>query len=95
MIRARKGPFTHATLKRSITRVLPHVTGQLVGTRELPAAVFPRAHVRLFARMRSQVGLEMTRLGVTLAAARMFARVSRQFALQAHLTLEHFLLGAQ
>lgn len=63
-------------------RVLPHVSRQLVGAGELPVAAFPRALVRLFARVRSLVGLEVGALGVHLVAAWIAAAMDSLVALR-------------
>ena len=57
MIRPRKGPIAHPTLKGSISGMFPHVSGQFIRTGELPSTVLPGAHVRLLTRMRSQMSL--------------------------------------
>jgi len=52
------------------SRVLPEVTGQLVGPGEFPAAALPGALVRLLARVGPHVGLQVGALGVNLVTAR-------------------------
>lgn len=48
VIGAREGSLAELTLEGLLTSVLPIMSRQLVGTRELPRAAFPRASVRLF-----------------------------------------------
>ena len=40
------------------------MSGQLIGTGEFPAAAFPAAKIRFFARVSPQVGLQVTGFGV-------------------------------
>ena len=63
--------------------MLPHVPGELVGAGKLPAAVLPRADVRLLAGVCPEVRLQVGGLGVALAAAGVVARVGRQLPLEA------------
>ena len=58
--------------------VLAVVARELVGPGELPAAVLPRALVRLLARVRPQVGLQVRRFRVRLCAAGVRTGVRRQ-----------------
>ena len=78
MIRPRECPVTHFALEGFVARVLADVPCQLVGPGELPAAVLPRADVRLLAGVGPQVSLQVAGLGVALPAARVPARVGRQ-----------------
>lgn len=71
MIGTRERPFTESTLEGPVSGVLPVVPRQFIRACELPSAFFPIALVRLFTRVRSEVGLEMGALRVALAAARM------------------------
>ena len=81
MIGPRKGTVAHSTLKGTVTGMFSHMSRQFVGSGELPSAIFPIANVRLLAGVRPEVSFQMARLCVTLAAARMFARMRRQLAL--------------
>ena len=47
----------HFALERFVTGVLSNVTGQFVTSCKLPAAILPRADVRLLAGVRPQVSL--------------------------------------
>ena len=59
VVRTGERPLAHPALEGPVPRVLPHVPRQLVGSRKLPAAVLPRADVRLLAGVRPQVCLEV------------------------------------
>ena len=80
MVRSGESPVTHFALERFVTCVLSNVTGQFVTSCKLPAAILPRADVRLLPGVRPQVGLQVTRLCVAFAASGMPARVSGQLA---------------
>lgn len=69
VIGSRKGPFTKSTLERSVSGVLPCVSGELVRSGKLPATTFIRADVGFLASVSSKVSLEMRRLGVGLGTA--------------------------
>ena len=62
--------------------MFPHVPCQLVGTGELPPAVFPVANIGLLPSVGPQVSLQVAGLGVALAATWMVACVVRQLSLQ-------------
>lgn len=49
MVGAGEGALAQVALEGSVSGVLAEVTGQFVGTGELPSATFPAAMVRLFA----------------------------------------------
>ena len=83
VVGAGEGPLAHPALERPVPRVLPHVPRQLVGAGKLPAAVLPRADVRLLARVRPEVRLQVGGLGVALAAAGVVAGVRGKLPLQA------------
>lgn len=78
VIASRKRSLAQMALKRPVAGVLPVMTGKFVGPRELPAASFPVAVVRLLSRVSSQMRLEMRRLGVGLGAPGMRASVRRR-----------------
>ena len=75
VVGAREGSLAQLALERPVAGVLAVVARQLVGAGELPAAALPRALVRLLARVRPQVGLEVRRFRVRLGAALVRARV--------------------
>ena len=75
VVRSGEGPLTHSTLKRFVAGVLSHVPGELVRAGELPATVFPVADVRLLPCMSSQVGFQVTGLGVAFPTSRMVTSV--------------------
>ena len=83
VVRPGEGPLAHPALEGPVARVLPHVPGELVGAGKLPAAVLPRAHVRLLAGVCPEVRLQVGGLGVALAAAGVLAGVGGQLPLQA------------
>ena len=69
VIGAGEGAFTKPALKRSITGVFAVVTGQFIGTGELPSATLPGALVGFFTRVRPQVSLQVRRFRVRLGAS--------------------------
>lgn len=69
MVASWKWSWTHGTLERFLTGVLAVVARELVRTGKLPAAAVPRASVRLLARVRPLVSLEVRALRVDLIAA--------------------------
>ena len=79
MVRAREGPLTQPALERPVPGVLAVVASQLVRAGELPAATFPAALVRLLARVRAEMRLQVRRFGVRLAAPCVRARMRRHF----------------
>ncbi|KDR23644.1 hypothetical protein L798_11562 [Zootermopsis nevadensis] len=79
VVGARERPLAEAALERAVAGVLAVVASQLVRARELPTAALPAALVRLLARVRAEVSLEVRRLRVRLAAARLRARVHDYF----------------
>ena len=81
VIGAGEGAFTKPALKRSITGVFAVVTGQFIGTGELPSATLPGALVGFFTRVRPQVSLQVRRFRVRLGAAGLRARVDDNTAL--------------
>ncbi len=95
VIRPGECPVTHPALERPVTRMLPHVTRQLVRPGKLPSTLLPRAHVWLLSGVRPQMCLQVARFRVRLATTWMLAGVRGQLALEAQLPLQHFLLGAQ
>jgi len=78
MVRAREGPLTQPALERPVPGVLAVVASQLVRAGELPAATFPAALVRLLARVRAEMRLQVRRFGVRLAARRVRTSVRGQ-----------------
>lgn len=78
MVGAGEGSLAESALEGTIARVLPVVASQLVRARELPAATLPLTLVRLLARVRTEVSLEVRGLGVGLAAAGVVTGVGRQ-----------------
>lgn len=76
VVRSGEGPVAHLALEGPVSRVLPVVTGELVRPGKLPAAILPRALVRLLTCVRPQVGLQVRRFGVGLGASFVIARVS-------------------
>ena len=82
MVGSGKRSLAVGTLERLDPRVLPHVPGQLVGSRKLPVAAFPAALVGLFTGVRSLVGLEVGALGVDFVAPRVGATVDSLVALR-------------
>ncbi len=68
VVTASERALAQLTLERALSGVLPVVTGQFVGARELPAAALPGAVVRLLPGVRAQVRLEVRALGVHLLA---------------------------
>jgi len=95
VIRAGEGAIAHPALERPVARVLPHVTRQLVRTGKFPTALAPRADVGLLPRVRAQVGLQVARLGIRLAAARMVAGVGWQLAFESQFTFQRLLFAGQ
>ena len=83
VVRPGECPLAHPALEWPVSCMLPHVAGQLVGAGKLPAAVLPRADVRLLAGVRPEVRLEVGGLGVALAAARVLTSVGGQLPLEA------------
>jgi len=78
VVAASERSATELTLERPVSGVLAVVTRQLVGPREPPRAVRPLAPVRLVARVRAQVRLQVRALAVGLAARRERAPVRRR-----------------
>ena len=66
------------------------MSGQLIGSGEFPAAAFPSANVRLFARMCPLVGFQVTGLGVGFGAAFLRTMVNDSFALGPRSALSRF-----
>ena len=79
VVRARESSLAEPALERPVASVLAVVASQLVRAGELPAASLPAALVRLLARVRAEVRLQVRRLGVRLRAPRIRARVRRHF----------------
>jgi len=75
VVATREGAFAERALERSVACVFAVVTGQFIGPREPPRASRPAAAVRLLARVRAQVRLEVRALAVRLDAAGVRARV--------------------
>jgi hypothetical protein len=84
VVATREGTLAQFTLKGSNSRVLPKVSGELITARKLPSAAFPRAMIRLFASVRSHVGLQVGALRVCLAAVLVRALVYTRCLLLAH-----------
>ena len=77
MIGTREMSVTEHAMERSVSGVLACVAREFVRPRELPPTVAPVTHVRLLARVCTQMGLEVGRLCVGLAAPRVLAAVAR------------------
>ena len=75
MVAAGEGAAAVDALEGLRPRVLAVVPRQLVGAGKLPGAAVPRAPVRLLARVRPDVGLEVRALCVDLFAAGKVAEV--------------------
>lgn len=67
MVRAGESALADTALEWLVSCVLAIVTSQLVRTCKLPLAAFPRTTIRLFARVGTQVSLEVAALSVNLA----------------------------
>jgi hypothetical protein len=70
-----EGALALAAAEGLLTRVLPEMSSQLVGPRELPGAAVPRALVRFFPCVRPLVRLQMRTLRVNLVAPHHIAPV--------------------
>lgn len=68
VIGAREGAIAVRALERLHARVLPKVTGQLIGAGELPRTAFPHALIRLLSCMCASVSFEMGAFGVDFIA---------------------------
>lgn len=77
VVRPGEGPVAFLTLERPVTRVLPVVAGELVGTCKLPAAALPVAVVRLLPCVRAVMCFQVGALGVRFPAAHVVAGVRR------------------
>ena len=55
-----ESPLTQVTLERPVTRVLPEVTCELVGTSELPAAALPAAVVGFLSCTHTHIHTDMS-----------------------------------
>lgn len=75
MVRSHELPIAHAADELLLPRVRALVPRKLVGSRELPAAVPPRANERPLPGVAPDVGFQMRRLEVVLVAARFCAFV--------------------
>src|SRR6218665_1081561 len=69
MIAAREGAFAELALERPVAGMLAVVSGQLVGSSELPPAVLPTALIWFLASMGAKMSLEMGALAVGLRAS--------------------------
>ena len=79
VVGARERPLAEPALERPVAGMLTVVASQLVRAGELPAAALPAALVRFLARVRAQMGLQMRRFCIRLAAPGVRTRVRRQF----------------
>ena len=70
VITSGKSSFTQVALEGLHARVLSVVSGQLVRPGKLPVTAVPGAGVRLLARVRSLVRLQVGALGVNLKKKR-------------------------
>ncbi len=81
VVRSSKSPLAVGTLEGLHSRVLAHVTGQLIRTGKLPVAALPVALVWFLPGVGPLVGFEVRALGVHLGAARVGAAVHTLVAL--------------
>lgn len=79
VVRARERPLAESALERPVAGMLAVVASQLVRASELPATALPAALVRLLARVRAEMCLQVRRLGVRLRAPSIRARMRCHF----------------
>jgi len=79
MVGSGECPFAESALEGPVAGVFAVVASELVGAGEFPSASLPGALVRLLARVRPQVGLQVRRLRVRLGASGKRAQMSRHF----------------